>query len=233
MPLLAITYKVQPGHDEQIAEIFSPENFTRADSPVLRDENGDTIGYLTATSLFLCGDVMVRVIQHDGGTADDIAKHMAVQEGVRDAERALAPYLAAPRDTETVEGFLSYFGRSSMRTLHLAAVDNRPAAGIVALLYRIHDGRQVEIAASFDRLARLDGLVPDSAGPVIAVGVFLHHDVVVLAVQHDGCPDAEAIAVAATRYEPALAPWLTPHLTEPWAAGVTMRCISRLSAAQN
>jgi hypothetical protein len=230
MPLRAITYKVRPGHDERIAEIFSPENFTRADSPILRDEQGETIGYLTATSLFLCGDVMVRVIQHEGGTPDDIARHMAVQEGVRDAERVLGPYLSVPRDTETVEGFLSYFGRSSMRTLHLAAVDNRPAAGIVALLYRVHGGRRAEIAESFGRLARLDRLTPD--GTAIAVAVFQHDDVVVLAVQHDGGPDAAAIAVAATRYEPALAPWLTPHLTEPWAAGVTMRCISRLSAAQ-
>lgn len=232
MPLRAITYRVRPGHDEQIAEIFSPENFTRADSPILRDEHGDTIGYLTATSLFLCGDVMVRIIQHDGGTPQDIARHMAGQDGVRDAERAIAPYLAAPRDTDTVDGFLAHFTRSSMRTLHLDAVDNRPAAGIVALLYRIHGGRQDEVAASFVRLAHRDRLAPTPDGTVIAVGVFLLEDTVVLAVQHDGRPDAEAIAVAATRYEPALAPWLTPHLTEPWAAGVTMRCISRLSAAQ-
>ena len=99
-------------------------------------------------------------------------------------------------------------------------------AGIVALLYRVHGGRRAEIAGSFHRLAHLDRLAPIPDGSVIAVAVFQHDDIVVLAVQHDGRPDAEAIAVAATRYEPAL------HLTEPWAAGVTMRRVSQLSAAQ-
>lgn len=115
MSYAAITYRVKPGREEQVADIFA--NFKRASSPILRNEQGEKVGMLLGTWLFIKDDIMVRVIQWDGGTLDDIARHMSVQEGAREAERKLAEHLAEPRDTQTPEGFLHYFRNSIMRCI--------------------------------------------------------------------------------------------------------------------
>ncbi|MFC5827938.1 SchA/CurD-like domain-containing protein [Nonomuraea insulae] len=119
MTFAAITYKIKPGHEDEIAQIFA--EFQRADSPILHDEDGTETGVILATGLFISGDRMVRVIQYEG-RLDDVAKHMAVQDGVREAERRLQPYLSEPRDTETVEGFMTYFGNSTMRCIQQLGV---------------------------------------------------------------------------------------------------------------
>lgn len=111
MAYAAITYRVKPGHEEEIRAIFA--KFTRPESPILHDENGKPSGFLIGTGLFLKDDVVVRVIHYEG-RLEDVARHMSVQEGVREAERALAPYLATPRDTSTPEGFLRHFDTASM-----------------------------------------------------------------------------------------------------------------------
>ncbi|MEV7770836.1 SchA/CurD-like domain-containing protein [Kitasatospora sp. NPDC086791] len=123
MATAAITYRIKPGFEEEIAEIFS--GFKRAGSPIIRDESGTEIGRITATSLFIKDDRMVRFIQFEG-TLEDVGRHMARQDGVQEAERKLAPYLAEPRDTATVEGFLTYFRNSSMRCLSQLSVDSLP-----------------------------------------------------------------------------------------------------------
>ncbi|GAA3073233.1 SchA/CurD-like domain-containing protein [Streptomyces olivoverticillatus] len=123
MPTAAITYKVKPGFEEEIAEIFA--DFKRASSPIMRDDSGKEIGRIQATALFIKDDRMVRFIRFDG-TLDDVARHMAAQEGVKEAERRLAAYLAEPRDTSTVEGFLTYFRNSTMRCLSELSVDSLP-----------------------------------------------------------------------------------------------------------
>ncbi|MDH2427186.1 SchA/CurD-like domain-containing protein [Sphaerisporangium sp. TRM90804] len=114
MAYAAITYRVRPGHEKEINEIFS--GFTRPESPVLTDEDGKPSGLLLGTGLFLKDDVVVRVIHYEG-SLEDVARHMSVQEGVREAERRLLPYLAAPRDTSTPQGFLEHFGTASMETV--------------------------------------------------------------------------------------------------------------------
>nr|BAJ52707.1 hypothetical protein [Streptomyces sp. TA-0256] len=123
MATAAITYKIKPGFEEEIAAIFA--DFKRAGSPVMRDENGKEVGRIKATALFIKDDRMVRFIQFDG-TLEDVGRHMAGQEGVKEAERKLAPYLAEPRDTTTVEGFLTYFRNSSMRCLSELSIDSLP-----------------------------------------------------------------------------------------------------------
>lgn len=123
MATAAITYKIKPGFEEEIAAIFA--EFKRAASPVMRDEAGDEVGRIRATALFIKDDRMVRFIQFDG-TLEDVGRHMARQDGVREAERKLAPFLAEPRDTSTVEGFLTYFRNSTMRCLSELSVDTLP-----------------------------------------------------------------------------------------------------------
>lgn len=214
MPFAALVYEIRPGHDEEIAAIFSPTNFKRADSPVLRDERGATVGYLLSTGLFLHGDRMVRLIQHEGGTVDDIARHMSVQEGVHEAERELAPYLATERDTETPEGFVRHFRRSLIRRAAQWAVDNRPAAGLAVFRFLQEGGEDLDA---------MSAALPDAvgSGPILAAMRFDLDDLAVWGVQHDGAADAAVAALDAR----------LPGLTVPLPARA-MRCISQLSIAR-
>ncbi|MQS10431.1 SchA/CurD-like domain-containing protein, partial [Streptomyces alkaliphilus] len=148
MPLDAITYRVRPGHEDRLGEIFSPHTFRRVDSPVIRDADGETLGMLLGTGVFVRDDVLVRVIHHDGVPADRIAEHMSVQEGVHEAERALEPFLAEERDTTTPEGFREHFHRSLMTVLEQDSPDDRPAAGTVALRHPLRPGAGAELAAA-------------------------------------------------------------------------------------
>lgn len=137
MPFAAITYKVKPGFDDEIAEIFA--DFKRANSPILHDEEGDEVGVILATGLFIKDDMMVRVIHYEGQLSD-VAKHMAVQDGVREAEQRLAPYLAETRDTSTVDGFLHYFTNSTMRSIQQLGVPTEMLADIPVEQYRARAG---------------------------------------------------------------------------------------------
>jgi hypothetical protein len=239
MPFAGITYKVKPGFDDEIAWIFSPENFTRVDSPILRDPDGAEIGYLTCTGLFIQDDTMIRVIQHDGGCLADIRRHMSVQDGVHDAERQLVPYLAAARDTSTPEGFMAHFDRSTMTVLDLQQVDNRPAAGLIALRYRIRPTPAIELARAYAAAPQRLALLP--GGPVVAVLLLAKDDTVVRVLQYEDHTAEEVIEyLRALPPDAATDAWLAPFTDEPDAqlddvrAHVDrhrMRCVSHLSAA--
>lgn len=114
MPYAAITYKVKPGYEDEIAEIFA--NFRRVDTPVLRDDAGEPVGELLGTAVFIRDDLMVRVIHYSGDFAA-IGRHMATQKGVHLLEEKLAPYLAESRDSGTLEGFQTYFRNATMRCI--------------------------------------------------------------------------------------------------------------------
>lgn len=121
MPYAAITYQVKPGHEDEIAEIFS--HFRRVDSPVLRDEQGNEVGRLLGTAVFIKDDLMVRVIHYSGDFAA-IGRHMAQQRGVHLLEEKLAPYLAAQRDSQTLEGFQTYFRNATMRCISQLSIED-------------------------------------------------------------------------------------------------------------
>jgi hypothetical protein len=123
MPYAAITYRVKPGHEDEIADIFA--GFRRVDSPELRDGEAVT-GRLLGTAVFVKDDVMVRVIHYEGDFSA-IARHMAGQRGVHLVEEKLAPYLARPRDTGTPEAFGAYFRDATMRCVSQLSVDTHPA----------------------------------------------------------------------------------------------------------
>ncbi|MCQ4084267.1 SchA/CurD [Streptomyces sp. RB6PN25] len=126
MPYAAITYRVKPGHEEEIAEIFA--GFQRVNTPDLpSDEPGTTAGRLLGTGVFIKDDVMVRVIHYEGDFAA-VGRHMAAQRGVHVLEEKLQPYLKEPRDTSTSEGFAAYFKDATMRSIAQLSVDTHPAA---------------------------------------------------------------------------------------------------------
>lgn len=126
MPYAAITYRVKPGYEDEIAAIFA--EFQRVNTPVLRDEQATQVGNLVGTAVFIKDDVMVRVIHYEGEFSA-IAKHMATQQGVHLIEERLAPYLARQRDTSTPEAFGAYFRDATMRCVSQLSLENHPAAG--------------------------------------------------------------------------------------------------------
>ncbi|TCP56800.1 SchA/CurD like domain-containing protein [Tamaricihabitans halophyticus] len=123
MPYAAITYRVKPGYDDEIAEIFG--RFQRVNTPKLRNEDGTDAGRLLGTAVFIKDDVLVRII-HFEGDFTAIGKHMAAQRGVHLIEQELAPYLAEGRDTSTVDGFSNYFRNAAMRCISQLTVETHP-----------------------------------------------------------------------------------------------------------
>ncbi|GLZ32177.1 SchA/CurD [Lentzea sp. NBRC 105346] len=124
MPYAAITYHVKPGFEEEIAEIFA--NFKRVDTPDLSDENGEQVGRLLGTAVFIQDEIMVRVIHYEGDFSA-IGRHMAKQKGVHLLEAKLAPYLKQQRDTSTPEAFGTYFRNATMRCIAQLSVETHPA----------------------------------------------------------------------------------------------------------
>jgi SchA/CurD like domain len=119
MPFAAITYDVKAGYEDDIAEIFA--NFRRVGSPKITGDDGAQAGQILATAVFIRDNTMVRVIEYEGDL-EAIARHMASQPGVKEVEEKLVPYLAKPRDTGTVEGFVSTFHASLLRCVSQLSV---------------------------------------------------------------------------------------------------------------
>jgi hypothetical protein len=125
MPYAAITYRVKPGHEDEIAAVF--DGFQRVDTPTLPGEQaGESAGRLLGTGVFIKDDILVRVIHYDGDFAA-VGRHMAAQKGVHLLEQALAPYLAEERDTRSAEDFGAYFRDATMRSIAQLTVDTHPA----------------------------------------------------------------------------------------------------------
>ncbi|MET9773513.1 SchA/CurD-like domain-containing protein [Streptomyces sp. NPDC006367] len=125
MPFAAITYDIKPGHEKELSEIFG--SFRRVRSSRVEDESGQPAGTILATAVFLRDDTLVRVIEYTGDL-DAVARHMAMQPGVREVEARLKPYLSRPRDTDTVEGFVATFRRSLLNTVaEISVRDGAPA----------------------------------------------------------------------------------------------------------
>ncbi|MFF3323736.1 SchA/CurD-like domain-containing protein [Streptomyces sp. NPDC002889] len=124
MPYAAITYRVKPGHEDEIAEIFA--HFNRVDTPDYQGDDGAAAGRLLGTGVFIKDDVMVRVIHYEGDFAA-IGRHMATQKGVHILEEKLQPYLAEERDTSSPAGFAAYFRNATMRSIAQLTVDTHPA----------------------------------------------------------------------------------------------------------
>ncbi|HEX8780806.1 MAG TPA: SchA/CurD-like domain-containing protein [Nocardioides sp.] len=112
MPYAALTFRVKPGHDDEIAEIFARQQ--RVDSSGLRDDGGEESGRLLGTAVFIKDGLIVRIIHYEGDLAD-VARKMADQGNVQCLERSLAPYLTQDRDTSTAAGFAEHFRSATMR----------------------------------------------------------------------------------------------------------------------
>jgi hypothetical protein len=124
MPFAAITYRVKPGHEDEIAEIFA--KFQRVNRPEYQGDNGEQAGKLLGTAVFIKDDVMVRIIHYEGDFSA-IGRHMASQRGVHLIEEKLAPLLAEQRETTTEDGFQQYFRNATMRCISQLSVETHSA----------------------------------------------------------------------------------------------------------
>ncbi|MET0423976.1 MAG: SchA/CurD-like domain-containing protein [Actinoplanes sp.] len=112
MPFAALTYDIKPGHEDEVAEVFS--GFRRPASPNVPVDGGQPETRILATAVFIRDSVLVRVIEYEGDLTA-VARFMAAQPGVREVERRLKPYLRSPRDTDDEAGFVRTFQSSLLR----------------------------------------------------------------------------------------------------------------------
>lgn len=124
MPYAALTYDILPGHEDEIAAIFGA--FKRVGSADVPSGDGP-VSRIVATALFIRDATMVRVVEYEGDL-ETIARHMAAQPGIQEMERRIKPFLASPRPTETVDGFVATFMSSRLRSISQLSVRDLPRA---------------------------------------------------------------------------------------------------------
>jgi hypothetical protein len=246
MPLSAISYGIEPGHEEEIAEIFSPRNFRRVDSAAIRDENGEEVGKLLATGVFIQDTAMIRVIEYEGDIRR-IGQHMARQEGVQEAERRIAPFLLEQRDTRDATGFTNHMRNSAIRCLMQRSIPGVPAARMLALRYPIKPGHEDQLAELFSAVrgeARptLRGADAQDTGLLAGIALFVRGGDMFRVVQFDGEIEDVARYMATRGQRPEMERKLAPFLAEERNVDTVegflaefekanMRCISQLSIA--
>jgi cytidylate kinase len=109
----AVMWDVKPGTEDKIRELFA--NYGRPDHEV-KNAEGEIVGRLLATQVFMKGSTVVRIIEFEGSIVD-VAPHMGRQPAIRELEDALDNYVANPRDMSTADGARKFFMESAMETL--------------------------------------------------------------------------------------------------------------------
>lgn len=109
----AITWNVKPGSEDAVRKAFA--NYGRPDHDV-KDADGNVVGKLLSTQVFMKGTTVVRVIEFEGSIID-VSQHMARQPAIKALEEELDNYLAEPRDMSTPEGARKFFMETAMETL--------------------------------------------------------------------------------------------------------------------
>ena len=109
----ALIWNVKPGTEEKVVEIFG--NYESPD-PIIKDEDGNAVGKLLSTQVFMKDNTVVRVMELDGEFRH-AAAHLGKQPQIQEIERALDPLLETPRDMSTPEGARQFFMSTAMRCL--------------------------------------------------------------------------------------------------------------------
>jgi hypothetical protein len=106
----ALYYPLKPGSEEAVKELFRRSDRPRFD---VSDENGDVVGRLLGTMVFVGKEMAVRVIEVEG-PLPMVAAHMSRQPEVREFERQLEDHLTRPRDMRSPEGARQFFRDSAL-----------------------------------------------------------------------------------------------------------------------
>lgn len=107
---LALFFPLKPGHEEAVKEVFRTSG--RPDHEV-KDDDGNVVGRLLRTIIFVGKEKAVRVIEVEGDIMT-VSRHMSRQDEVREVEDALDEHLAVPRDVRNPEGAMKFFMEAGM-----------------------------------------------------------------------------------------------------------------------
>ncbi|MBC3840947.1 TcmI family type II polyketide cyclase [Streptacidiphilus sp. 4-A2] len=171
----AITFTVKPGSERTVAGLLADYRAPQA--------RVDETTQLLRTSLFMCGNRVVRAVEVSGDLGNAL-RHVATQPGIRAVEEAINPFLEEARDLSDASSARAFFARAALPAVHHILAD--PATGPRgesirhAFLYPVRANRG---AAAASLLAELDNsAVADPQQPLTSSTVFLRDDVLVRVV---------------------------------------------------
>ena len=110
----AMRWNVRKGTEDEVRELF--HNYGRPDH-VIKDDDGNEVGRLLATQVYMKDNMIVRVVEADAPSIIEVAKHMRQQKAIQDLEESLDPLLEEPRDMSTPEGARDFFMKTAMECL--------------------------------------------------------------------------------------------------------------------
>jgi hypothetical protein len=117
---LALLYKLKPGNAQAVAELFKETG--RPDHDI-HDADGNPVGRLLTTMVFVGDEAAVRVIEIEGDMRA-VAGHISQQPEVKDFEQKIEEYLSEARDLSNPEGARAFFHRSGMRNVLIRRHDD-------------------------------------------------------------------------------------------------------------
>jgi hypothetical protein len=109
----AMTWNVKKDSVDQVKELF--RNYGRPDHTI-RDDEGNEVGRLLATQVYMRDNMVVRVVEAEGSFID-VAKHMRKQKAIQELEAALDEHLEESRDMSTPDGAREFFMKTAMECL--------------------------------------------------------------------------------------------------------------------
>ncbi len=111
----ALMWDIKPGAQDAVRDLF--HGYGRPDHTI-RDDDGNEVGMLVSTQVFMRDTSVVRVVETtDGVPLPVLARHMGKQQAIRELEEGLDEFIAEPRDMSTPEGAREFFMKSSMECL--------------------------------------------------------------------------------------------------------------------
>lgn len=107
----ALHYRLKAGSEDEVAKLFEESG---RPSHEVKDDEGQVVGHLLRTMVFVGAETAVRVIEVEGDLRT-VARHMGRQEVVRKFEDGIEPHLSEERDMRSPQGAQEYFQRAGMR----------------------------------------------------------------------------------------------------------------------
>jgi hypothetical protein len=111
----ALMWDIKPGSQDAVRTAFRA--YGRPDHTI-RDDDGNEVGTLISTQVFMKGNTVIRVVETtDGVPLPVLGAHMGRQPAIKELEEELDEYVAEPRDMSTGEGARAFFLKSTMEPL--------------------------------------------------------------------------------------------------------------------
>ena len=99
------------------------------DSLQITDDDGNVVGRMLATAVFLRDNLVVRVMEFEG-PLPELLRQKSMESTHAEIDRALQQYLEKPADLSTPEGFRTFFADSAMRCLYFRKPAQDPTGAI-------------------------------------------------------------------------------------------------------